>query len=203
MVPAWSGPVYRVGLTGAIGSGKSTAARFFSESGAVVIDADRLAKEALSEPGVQEELRRRFAGAFEGGVLVHKKLADIVFEDPARLSELTSITHPLVRAKFQALVSAANAGSIVVYDVPLLFEAGLERDFDLTVCVTVDEALRHRRLIERGLSESDIKRREGLQLKPSEKEKRAGFLLKNNGAQGSLADQVARLMDEIRARRTV
>jgi dephospho-CoA kinase len=203
MLPAWSRAVFLIGLTGAIGSGKSTAARLFEKHGAIVVDADRLAKEALTLPDVQTLLRAKFPEAFEAAGLSHSRLANIVFENRERLAELTAITHPVVRRAFQAEVEKAQAGAIVVYDVPLLFEAGLERDFDLTVCVAVEESLRHRRLLERGLTENDIKRREGLQLKAAEKEKRAGFLLKNDGNVAGLEGQVVALLKEIEARRTV
>lgn len=199
----WARSVFLIGLTGAIGSGKSTAARLFEKLGALVIDADRLAKDALLLPEVQEKLRLKFPAAFAGGKLDNRLLADIVFENPARLAELTSITHPVVRREFQDRAGSAPAGSVVVYDVPLLFEAGLEKDFDLTVCVSTEDALRHKRLLGRGLSENDIKRREGLQLKAAEKENRAGFVLKNDGDEADLEARIRALLTEIQTRRTV
>ena len=203
MIPAWSRSVFLIGLTGAIGSGKSTAARLFEKHGAVVIDADRLAKDALLLPEVQEKLRLKFPDAFAGSKLDNKLLADIVFENSAKLAELTAITHPVVRGQFEARAKSAPPGTIVVYDVPLLFEAGLEKDFDLTVCVSAGEDLRHRRLLARGLSENDIKRREGLQLKAAEKENRAGFVLNNDGGEADLEARITSLLHQIEARRTV
>ncbi len=190
--------VYRIGLTGAIGSGKSTAAKIFARHGAVVLDADVLAKEALLDPDVLSELRKRFPAAFEGENLSNAKLANEVFGDPARLRQLTELTHPIVRRKFEEAVRALPSGSVLVYDVPLLFEAGLEKDFDLTVCVTTPESLRHERLKRRGLSEEDIKRREMLQLKPAEKEKRAGVVLSNAGAPEDLEREIIKIIEESR-----
>lgn len=201
MLRAWT-RAFLIGLTGAIGSGKSTAARIFEKHGAIVFDADRLAKEALLLPQVQSQLYARFPAAFEAGVLNNGLLANIVFEDKDELKALTAITHPVVRARFHSEVENAAPGSILVYDVPLLFEAGLESDFDLTICVSVEEKLRHKRLLARGLSEIDIKRREGLQLKPAEKEKRASLVLRNDGDPDALEAQIVPLLREIAARRT-
>lgn len=202
MLPAWSRAVFLIGLTGAIGSGKSTAAKIFEKHGALVFDADKLAKEALLLPQVQSELQIKFPGAFQDGKLDNTRLANIVFEDEAQLKSLTAVTHPVVRARFHSEVEKAAPGSILVYDVPLLFEAGLEGDFDLTICVSVEESLRRKRLLARGLSETDIKRREGLQLKPAEKEMRASLVLRNDGDSDALEAQIVPLLREIAARRT-
>ncbi|MBL8022338.1 MAG: dephospho-CoA kinase, partial [Leptospirales bacterium] len=148
----WSGSAFLIGLTGAMGSGKSSAAAVFAQNGCVVLDADRLAKDALLDPSIQSELRSRFATAFEKDTLVPAKMAGIVFEDKAKLKSLTDLTYPIIRRQFQDAVSKLPPGSILVYDVPLLFEAGLEGDFDLTVCISTDPIIRHERLRKRGLS---------------------------------------------------
>ena len=189
--------VYKIGLTGAIGSGKSTAARIFAKLGATVLDADVLAKEALEDPTVQRDLKARFPAAFESGVLSHKSLADIVFSDRSRLAQLTELTHPVVRRKFKEIVSSMEEG-VLVYDVPLLFEAGLEGDFDLTVVVSTPDEIRHDRLKKRGLTEEDIKRREGLQLKPAEKENRADVVLTNAGAPEDLENAILKILESSR-----
>lgn len=197
----WSGSAFLIGLTGAIGSGKSSAAALFAQTGAVVLDADRLAKDALLDPSIQSHLRTKFPGAFEGEKLVHARLAGIVFEDKARLGDLTDLTYPIIRRKFQEAVQSLPPGGILVYDVPLLFEAGLEGDFDLTVCISTDPTIRHERLRKRGLSDSDIKRREELQLSSAEKERRADLVISNNETQASLAPKIQSLVEEIRSRR--
>lgn len=189
--------VYKIGLTGAIGSGKSTAARIFAKLGATVLDADVLAKEALEDPAVQTDLKARFPSAFENGALSHKALADIVFSDRSRLAKLTELTHPVVRRKFKEVVSSMKEG-VLVYDVPLLFEAGLEGDFDLTIVISTPDEIRHDRLKKRGLTEEDIKRREGLQLKPAEKENRADVVLTNAGAPEDLENAILKILESSR-----
>ncbi|MCE9598491.1 MAG: dephospho-CoA kinase [Spirochaetia bacterium] len=203
MVPEilWSGSAFLIGLTGAIGSGKSSAAAVFAASGAVVLDADRLAKDALLDPGIQSELRVRFAPAFENDILVPARMANLVFEDKTRLKALTDLTYPIIRRKFADAVGSLPDGGILVYDVPLLFEAGLEGDFDLTICISTDPAIRHERLRKRGLSDSDIKRREELQFSSAEKERRADLVISNNETQADLAPKIQSLIEEIRSRR--
>jgi len=197
----WSGSAFLIGLTGVIGSGKSTVAKLFAKHGATVLDADRLAKDALVNPSLQIELLARFPGAFENGALQTARLAEIVFPDPQKLKQLTDLTYPIVRQSFQETVRGLTPGAILVYDVPLLFEANLQDDFDLTVCVKTADPVRLERLRKRGLTDSDIKRREELQLSSTEKERRADMVLLNNGQADELEPAVVGLLEEIRSRR--
>lgn len=160
------GRVYLIGLTGGIASGKSTVAKRFAEHGAVVIDADQLARAAVA-PGTDalahvievfgDEVRN------DDGSLNRAALGAIVFGNPAALSLLNQIVHPAVRALSAQAIDAAEAAdphAVVVYDVPLLVEAAVGHPFDLIVVVHADADTRVRRMVElRGMTEADARSR--------------------------------------------
>jgi dephospho-CoA kinase len=137
-----------VGLTGGIGAGKSEVSSLLRERGAVIIDADRVAREVV-EPGTPglAEVVAEFGEdvLLPDGGLDRAKVGSIVFSDPARLAALNAIVHPRVGARMQEMVEAAPAGGIVVYDVPLLVENGLERAYEVVVVVDVPGGAPRRR----------------------------------------------------------
>jgi len=162
--------VYLIGLTGGIASGKSTVARRLAELGAVVVDADSLARAAVA-PGTPalahiEEIFGAEVIAADGS-LDRARLGAVVFGNPAALSVLNNIVHPAVRAlSAEAIDSAERADphSVVVYDVPLLVEASVGHPFDLIVVVHADAETRVRRMVElRGMPEEDARSRIGSQ----------------------------------------
>ena len=200
----WKGPVYAIGLTGAIGSGKSTAGRAFAAAGVVLADADRLAHEALADDSVKAALREAFGdGIFDEAGAVHRPaLGAAVFGAPEKLSKLNAIVHPEVRRRYEAVVAELEAGSIFVYDVPLLFEGRLESDFDLTVVISVSEEERYRRVEARnGWSREEFRRRDSSQLALSEKEKRADLVIKNEAGPEALHAAVSAVTRAIREAR--
>ena len=153
----------RIGLTGGIGSGKSAVARRFVELGAVVVDADALAREVV-EPGTAglASVIAEFGAAVvsPNGALDRAALAAIVFNDAERRVALEAIIHPLVRQRSQALIDEAANDAVVVYDVPLLAEqvdTATDRrvEFDLILVVEAPEGLRLDRLEARGVSRED------------------------------------------------
>lgn len=190
----------RIGLTGGIGSGKSTVARRLAQKGAVVIDADALAREAVA-PGTAglAAVRERFGGEVIGpdGALDRRALASLVFgEDKAR-ADLEAITHPLVAARCAELLDAAGPESIVVYDVPLLVENHLGPDYHLVVVVDANPAVRLTRLVEeRGMNEGDVKARMAHQAGDQARRLAADVLLDNNGEPQDLIAAVDRLWEE-------
>jgi dephospho-CoA kinase len=153
----------RVGLTGGIGAGKSEVSRLLVECGAVLIDADRIAREVV-EPGTPG--LAAVVDAFgedvlaEDGSLDRPKLGSIVFADAEKLAVLNSIVHPLVGARSRELEEAASADSVVVHDVPLLAENGLARLYDLVIVVDVGPETQLDRLVRlRGMTEEDARAR--------------------------------------------
>lgn len=159
-----------VGLVGMIGSGKTTVARRLGELGSEVIDADRLAHQALDDPAVRRQLRDRFGpGIFSAdGRVERDQLAGLVFGgDPSHASNLAAveaIVHPWVRAAIETRLAAAESpepeGSVIVLDIPLLVQGGWQARCDRLIQLECDDSVRHRRLAARGLSPAGIAARE-------------------------------------------
>lgn len=196
-----------IALTGGIASGKSTVSGRLAEHGAVVVDADKLARQVV-EPGTPalEAIRRRFGDGViaADGSLDRAGLGAIVFGDPAALADLNAITHPAVweaaRESF-ARAEASDPDAIVVYDVPLLVEASANRPlrFDRVVVVEADGAERIHRLVQdRGMSADDAARRIGAQADDAQRRAVADIVLDNNAGRDDLLLRVDRLWDELR-----
>jgi dephospho-CoA kinase len=178
-------------LTGGAGAGKSTVAARLRELGAVVIDADALARGVL-EPG-SDGLRQVVAAFGEqvlrpDGSLDRAALAAVVFADPERRRELEAITHPRIAARTSERLAAAPADAVVVHDVPLLVEKALAPAYDLVVVVDAPVERRVERLVGRGLAEADARARIAAQATRAEREAVADVWLDNDG---SVADLVA------------
>ena len=193
----------KVGLTGGIGSGKSEVARLLAGHGAVVIDADRLAR-AVVEPGTQglADVVAAFGPGVlaEDGSLDRAALAAVVFADPDALRRLESILHPLVGVRTRELIAAAPAGSVVVHDMALLVEKGLEPGYDLVVVVDAGEATRLTRLAARGLTEADARARMAAQVSREERLAAADVVVPNDGSLADLGRAVEALWADLVAR---
>jgi dephospho-CoA kinase len=188
--------VLRVGLTGGIGSGKSTVAALLSRRGAVVVDADRIAREVVG-PGTRG--LAAVVGAFGKGVLAadgsldRPALAAVVFADPEARARLDGIVHPLVRRRAGELIAALPDHAVVVNDVPLLVETGQAGSYDLVIVVETDPETRVARLVERGLTEQDARARIAAQATDDQRRAVADVVLDNRGTPEELAAQVDRL----------
>ncbi|NUT35602.1 MAG: dephospho-CoA kinase [Hamadaea sp.] len=189
-----------VGLTGGIGSGKSSVAARLAELGAVVIDSDRLAREVV-EPGTDghaEVVARFGAGVLAAdGTIDRAALAAKVFGDPDARKALEAIVHPRVRARTAELATAAPAGAVVVNDVPLLVEAGLAGAYQLVIVVLADETTRVARLAAgRGMSESEARARIAAQATDEQRRAVADVVIVNEGTRAQLDDEVDRVWRE-------
>lgn len=176
----------RVGLTGGIGSGKSSVAARLAGLGAVVIDADRIAREVV-EPGMPSlsAIRERFGPSVvsDDGILDRAGLGRIVFGDRAALRDLEAITHPAIWARTAELFAAAPDDAIVVHDMPLLVEAGMTGEYHLVLAVLTDTETRVQRLVEhRGIPEDDARQRIAAQADDDARRAAADVLLDNNGS---------------------
>ncbi len=195
----------RVGLTGNIGSGKSTAARLLKAKGAEVIDADALAREATEDPEVLAAIAEQLGSELvEGGKLDRAKVAARVFADPAARGVLNAIVHPWVRRRRDELLgeleARAEPPAVVVLDIPLLFEVGLERECDVVIVVTADLDARVARVQARSsLSANEIRARDASQLPLKSKAERADFVLDNSGSFEDLSRQVDALWSRLLA----
>ena len=173
-------PKIRVGLTGVFGSGKSTVGHMFEELGACVIDADRLAHEALLKGSpVYGEIVKLFPEAQTGAGLDRAKIAKVVFSDPEKRKSLEIIMHPFVYERMGEEAVLAEE-KVVIFEVPLLFETSFDVFCDFTVTVSAPGEIREKRLREKGFSNEEIKARLEAQLSQEEKEKRSHFVINNS-----------------------
>lgn len=199
--------MYLIGLTGGIASGKTVVARRLAEHGAIHIDADELAR-LVVEPGepALAEIEREFGSEIIGsdGRLDRAALAAIIFVDPERRATLNAVTHPAVKRRAAQLIAeatAANPDAVVVYDVPLLVEAGVDSEhaFDLVVVVNASTETRIRRLVElRGLTREEAVHRLNSQVSDTERLAIADVVIDSNGELASTLQQADRLWDRVR-----
>ena len=190
-----------IGLTGGIGTGKSTVSAALRELGATVIDADEAAR-AVVEPGTPAlaEIEREFGPeVVRDGRLDRQRLADLVFDDPERRRRLEAITWPRVREWMaeKVLEAAARGEERVVMDIPLLFEARDPKDFAAVIVVSAPEAEQLKRLVARGLRESDARARIASQLPQAEKVRRATYVIDNSGSGEETRRQVRELWERL------
>ncbi|MEO3884801.1 dephospho-CoA kinase [Nonomuraea sp. B5E05] len=192
------------GLTGGIGSGKSEVSKRLAARGAMVIDADKIAREVV-EPGTPG-LAKVVAAFGEGvlrpdGSLDRERLGSIVFNDAERLAELNAIVHPLVGERVAELRSQAPDDAIVVYDVPLLVENNLAAMYDVVIVVDVADEVRVRRLAEhRGMPEADARARIAAQASREDRLAAADIVVPNEGSLDELDTRVAEVWHELTRR---
>jgi len=195
------GNVY-LGLTGGIGSGKSTVAKILSDLGAVVIDADAISREVL-EPGQigYEHTILTFGESVlsESGSIDRKRLAELVFQNPAQLAKLEAIIHPPVISRVAQIRESLPDTSIVVYYTPLLVEKNLESQFDEVIIVLADEQVRKDRLVARGLELPDVEARLSNQATDEQRIQAADFIINNNGTLAELQDNVTKVWQQLSA----
>jgi len=188
-----------VGLTGGIGAGKSTVAQFFAELGALVIDADQLARMAIERgsDGFADVMLRFGDEIIVNGDIDRKKLAEIVFSDPEARKDLEAIIHPRVQALFAEAVADLDIDDILIYEIPLLVETGAAAKFDYIITVESDIELRKARLLKKGLYISQIEKRMASQATPEEREAIADKVIRNDGDEDSLLRQVENLWEGV------
>ncbi|WP_324615160.1 dephospho-CoA kinase [Nesterenkonia sedimenti] len=190
-----------VGLTGGIASGKSAVAQRLAEHGALIIDADLLAREVVA-PGTDglAEIRTAFGDEIldvEGG-LDRPALGRIVFNDDEARSRLNSIIHPRVRQESTRLRESAAEGSVVVEDIPLLVETGQQERFDAVVVVQAPHEERIRRMVEdRGMSPDEAESRIRAQATDEQRAAAADVVLDNSGTLEELREQVDQLWEKL------
>ncbi|MEU6960830.1 dephospho-CoA kinase [Streptomyces chrestomyceticus] len=194
----------KVGLTGGIGAGKSEVSRLLASYGAVIVDADKIAREVV-EPGtpglaaVIAEFGEDVLSA--DGTLNRPKLGTIVFTDPQKLQALNAIVHPLVGARSAELEAAAGPDAVVVHDVPLLTENGLAPLYDLVVVVDATPDTQLDRLVRlRGMAESEAKARMEAQASREKRLAIADLVIDNDGPLEALEPQVRKVWQNLRDR---
>jgi dephospho-CoA kinase len=193
-----------VGLTGGIGSGKSTVARFLGDHGAVIVDADVFAREAVrAGSDAFRAVVQRFGDEVVGadGELDRAKVASIVFADRAALADLEAIIHPEVRRMIaDAIQAELDTNHVVVLVNPLLIEMGAHRDCDVVVVISADPETQVARTVARGMDEADVRARLAAQLPIEERARAADVLLDNEDTLENLEAEVAVLWASLAAR---
>lgn len=194
------------GLTGGIGSGKSAAAELFEERGIPVVSADELSRVVVT-PG-SEGLQAVVAAFGEGvlaenGELNRRKLGSLIFKDPALRQRLESILHPRIRDRFQDVLAMlrATGHALVIYEVPLLFETGLDKQVKAVILVSAPEPVRIARVAARDrLTEAEVRARLAAQLDEASRRARSHFILENDGDLAHLERQIDELLPKLRQR---
>jgi dephospho-CoA kinase len=198
------GPIRRIGLTGGVGSGKSTVARMLSERGIPVIDTDAVAHELLSRPGGEAviEITARFGNeaVAADGTIDRPAMARRVFADDALRTALESILHPAInRVVEERIEELSRTADTVVIEVPLLYEAGWDRFVDAVVVVDCSPEQQVARFVERtGATEVEARRRMSSQMTRAARNQRADFVLPNVGSLSELKEAVELLLPKLR-----
>ena len=186
-----------IGLTGGIGSGKSLAAEYFADLGALVIDADQLARAAIERgsKGFDEVVAMFGDSILKNGEIDRRALGELVFKDPTKKAALEAIIHPWVRSEFEAAVLSLTGNQTLVYEIPLLFETGGANRFESIITVEAQMDKRIERLREKGLHLSEIEARIATQATREERVSIADFVIENNGSKDDLLRQVENIWD--------
>ena len=188
-----------IGLTGGIASGKSTVSKYLAEKGFKVYDADKIAKDITEKKSVQEEIITTFGDKIldENGNVDRKKLKEIVFEDKEKLKQLNAIIHPKV-IDFYKKLKEKNTDEIIIFDVPLLFESGIEKFCDKILVVISDYEIQLNRIVERDKIDRELASKIiKSQLSNKERIKKADVVIENNSSLEDLFEKVERFCETI------
>jgi len=189
-----------LGLTGVLGSGKSTVAGLLKERGLDVIDLDSLAKESLTWKETQDDIRATFGDEYVvNGAVDITKLRGTAFNQSDALRKLEMIVHPRVQAEMEKRIEALTkrGARAVVFDHPLLFETGFDKKVDKVVVVTADIKTIRKRLKERGMQTDDVERRLAFQIPLEQKAARADYVINNNGTAEELEGEVDLFLEKL------
>lgn len=184
-----------IGLTGGIASGKTTVSKILKTKGFLIYDADEIAREISKEEEVKKELISYFGEQIldKASNIDRKKLKDIVFKDKEKLEELNRIIHPRVYVFFKSIRERNDYKKTIVFDVPLLFESGIDKLCDKILLVLADRELKIKRIIKRdGISKELAEKIIGSQMSDDEKIKKADIIIENNDSIEDLKEQVER-----------
>ena len=201
MADTTPGKHLRVGLTGGIASGKSTVSAILRELGAVVIDADQLAREVVARgtPGLDAVVAEFGAGLLTPeGDLDRAAMGSLVFGDDAARKRLEAIVHPLVFERIVDLETHAPEGAVVVHDIPLLAESGRAATFDAVIVVDAPQEVQVARMVgDRGWTESDALARIAAQASPEDRRAIATYVVENTGSRAELREKIEAIYAEL------
>jgi dephospho-CoA kinase len=184
-----------VALTGGIGSGKSTVGQIFEDLGAIVTDSDQLARNVVERgtTGFDQIVATFGDEVLKNGDLDRAALAELIFKDPTKRTQLEQITHPLIRRAFAKIVESAPGDSIVINQIPLLVESKHDYKFDHVITVSATEEERIQRLLMRGMNLTQIRQRIGAQSTDSQREAISDTVIRNNKDHSDLLLEVEKV----------
>ncbi|MFA5315698.1 MAG: dephospho-CoA kinase [Candidatus Omnitrophota bacterium] len=188
-----------IGLTGGLGTGKSTVLKFFGSLGARTWDADEAVRRELeANAALKRKIRDAFGEAFlKNGRVDKKRLAAEVFSSRRKVARLERLVHPIIKKKLAAFLRRNRKSGVVVAEVPLLFETDFYKLFDVTACVVASHAILRKRLLHsHRLTPQDIARRVRHQMPLSRKSARCDMIIHNNGTKSQTYMQVKKIMEE-------
>jgi dephospho-CoA kinase len=188
-----------IGLTGGIGCGKSLAAQYFAELGALVIDADQLARAAIDRgsDGFDEVVALFGDSILKDGNIDRRALGELIFREPKAKEQLENIVHPFVRREFEEAVASLKGDQVLVYEIPLLVETKAHERFDVVITVESEMENRIARLRGRGMHMSEIEGRIAAQATREQRIEVADFLIENDGSEDELLRQVENIWDSL------
>lgn len=179
-----------IGLTGVLGSGKTTAAGYFKRLGADVIDADKIAHQVLADKGIVKKITSYFGeDVLRNRKIDRKKLAGIVFGDGTKLKKLCGIIHPVVLKRIKKILKKSGKG-VVIIDAPLLIESGLHKAMDAVIAVRIKQSAQLKRCLRLGYSEEEALKRIKAQMPQHKKLRYADFIIDNSGSRKEVKKQV-------------
>ena len=186
-----------VALTGGIGSGKSTIGQIFENLGAIVIDSDQLARDVVERgtTGFDQIVAAFGDEVLKNGNLDRAALAEVIFKDPTKRTQLEQITHPLIRKAFAEIVESAQSDSIIVNQIPLLVESNHNYKFDHVITVSATEEVRIQRLLTRGMNLMQIKQRIGAQSTDTQREAISDTVIANDKDHSRLLSEVEKVWE--------
>lgn len=194
----------KVGLTGSIGTGKSTVLKIFKDLGAYVIDADEIVHSLYKRKDIQEKVKSEFGDVFnEDNSLNRKKVAEIIFNNPEKKKILESIIHPEVRKEINNKIrdiENKDKNAIVIVEIPLLIETGQYKEYDTVVVVYSPKNLQLDRLLKKGLSKEEALKRINSQMDIEEKLKYADFVINNSSSIEDLKKEVIKTFNNLKKR---
>jgi len=186
-----------IGITGGFGTGKSTAAGLLRKEGFLVLDADRIAHETLQATNpVFEKICEKFPDAMVSGFLERRKLAEIVFKNPARLKRLEKLIHPYVLKRFLGEIKKTKKKWIAL-EIPLLFESGFQKICDRVVTIFAGTQEADERLLSHGWTHTEIRRRRAEQWPIQKKMAKSDFVINNSGSKAEMRKQVRTLLKQL------
>jgi dephospho-CoA kinase len=194
--------MFKLGLTGSIGMGKSTTARLFEEAGCAVWDADAAVHRLYAKGGAAvSPMQALFPDAVSSGSVDRSALREIIARDPGALSKIENIVHPLVRSDRTQFATGTDA-EIIVFDIPLLFETGSDDEMDAVVCVTISPEQQEKRVMQRGtMSIDQFRAIRDKQMPNDEKCARSDYVIETDTLDHARA-QVHDVLEQIRKRMT-